>query len=53
MLGIAKTLLKRDEIPAVIGLWWVHLALFTLIVLVFQIPGLRLRKKKKPARAVP
>ena len=53
MLGIAKTLLKRDEIPALIGLWWVHLALLTLIVLVFQIPGLRLRKKKMLARAVP
>ena len=53
MLGIAKTLLKRDEIPAHIGLWWVHLALLTLIVLVFQIPRLRLRKKRMPAGAVP
>ena len=43
MLGIAKTLLKRDAIPGFIGLWWVHLLLIVLIVLVFQFPRLRLR----------
>ena len=53
MLSVAKTLLKRDEIPAFIGLWWVHLALLALIVLVFQFPGLRLRKKKAHSGTVP
>lgn len=46
MLSVAKTLLKRDEIPGFIGLWWVHLLLLLLIVLAFQIPRLRLRMKK-------
>ena len=46
MLSIAKTLLKRDEIPGSVGLWWVHLLLVVLIILVFQFPRLRLRWKK-------
>ena len=46
MLSIAKTLLKRDDIPGFIGLWWVHLLLVVMIVLVFQFPRLRLRWKK-------
>jgi lipopolysaccharide export system permease protein len=32
LLSIAKTLLERGDIPAVIGLWWVHLILFFIIV---------------------
>lgn len=52
-LGIAKTLLKRDEIPGFIGLWWVHLVLLGLIVMVFQFPLVRLRMKKTPAPIVP
>ena len=48
MLSIAKTLLKRDEIPAAIGLWWVHLLLAVLIVLFFQFPRLLMRWKKRP-----
>ena len=46
MLSIAKTLLKRDEIPGSVGLWWVHLLLVVLIILAFQFPRLRLRWKK-------
>ncbi len=53
MLSIAKTLLKRDEIPAFIGLWGVHLALLVLIVLAFQFPLVRLRMKKIRAGSVP
>ncbi|MCY4210254.1 MAG: LPS export ABC transporter permease LptF [Gammaproteobacteria bacterium] len=46
LLSIAKTMLKRDEIPAFIGLWWVHLALLALIVCAFVLPRLRLRMKQ-------
>ena len=53
MLGVAKTLLKRDEIPGYIGLWWVHLALLAIIVLAFQIPKFMLRMKNLPGRPVP
>ena len=53
MLSIAKTMLKRDDIPAFIGLWWVHLALLGLIVLAFMFPRLRLRMKKPSRRRAP
>ena len=53
MLSVAKTMLKRDEIPGFIGLWWVHLALLGLIVLAFQLPKLRLRMKNISAWSVP
>ena len=53
MLSIAKTLLKRDDIPGFIGLWWVHLLLVAMIVLVFQFPRLRLRWKDVRVRLVP
>lgn len=53
MLSIAKTLLKRDDIPYFIGLWWVHLLLIIMIVLVFQFRRLRLRWKKDRLRPVP
>ena len=53
LLSIAKTLLKRDDIPGLIGLWWVHLLLVALIVLAFQFPRLRLRWKKARARPGP
>ena len=52
MLSIAKTLLKRDDIPGFIGLWWVHLLLVVMIVLVFQFPRLRLRWKRDRVRPV-
>ena len=43
LLSISKTLLKRDELPAFIGLWWVHLVLLSLIALAFQFPRHRRR----------
>ena len=41
LLGIAQTLLKRDAIPAYIGLWWVHLILIGMLFLLFYMPHLR------------
>lgn len=41
LLGIAQTLLKRDVIPAFIGLWWVHLVLIAVLFLLFYMPQLR------------
>jgi len=41
LLGVSKTLLKRDEISAFTGLWWVHLILVLLIIAVFQFPVLK------------
>lgn len=41
LLGISKTLCKRDQLPAFIGLWWVHLLLVGVLFLILHLPGLR------------
>lgn len=41
LLGISKTLCKRDQLPAFIGLWWVHLLLIGAICLILRLPELR------------
>jgi lipopolysaccharide export system permease protein len=40
LLGISKTLLKRDEISPYIGLWWVHLILIFILILLYYVPVL-------------
>ena len=44
MLGIAKTMLTRGQIPAYVGVWWVHLALILIAAWLFLPP----RAKKQP-----
>ncbi|NOG61434.1 MAG: LPS export ABC transporter permease LptF [Proteobacteria bacterium] len=41
LLGIAQTLLKRDVIPGFIGLWWVHIILIGILLLLFYMPQIR------------
>jgi lipopolysaccharide export system permease protein len=41
LLGIAQTLLKRDVIPAFIGLWWVHLLLVAVLFALYYLPQIR------------
>ncbi len=41
LLGIAKTLLNRDVIPGFIGLWWVHLLLVLVLVVLYYLPRYR------------
>jgi lipopolysaccharide export system permease protein len=41
LLGIAQTLLKRDVIPAFVGLWWVHLILIAILFVLFYLPQIR------------
>lgn len=38
LLGISKTLVKRDELSAFIGLWWVHILLILIIYAIFKYP---------------
>ncbi len=38
LLGISKTLMKRDEISPYIGLWWVHLILILIIIFLYYFP---------------
>ena len=41
LLSLSKNLVKRDELPAYIGLWWVHILLFLLILTMLQWPLIR------------
>lgn len=41
LLSISKTLLKRNKIPDEIGMWWVHLALIVIIVLILKFPAIK------------
>ncbi len=41
LLGVSRTLLKRGEIPAFVGLWWVHLLLLLTIFLLINFRSLR------------
>jgi lipopolysaccharide export system permease protein len=47
LLGISKTLLKRDQIPAVVGLWWVHLMLALIIAAILLFPAWRRRRARR------
>ena len=41
LLGIAHSLLKRGEIPAMLGLWWVHVAFLIVIAILYYLPAIR------------
>ncbi len=45
LLGIAQTLLKRDIVPAMIGLWWVHLLLMIVLALLYYMPKRQFKHK--------
>jgi lipopolysaccharide export system permease protein len=40
LLGISKTLLKRDAISPFLGLWWVHVLMILVIVFLYYLPRL-------------
>jgi len=41
LLGISKSLVRRDKLSPYIGLWWVHLILILLIILIVQFPAIQ------------
>ena len=41
LLSLSKNLVKRDELPAYIGLWWAHILLFLLILTMLNWPIFR------------
>jgi lipopolysaccharide export system permease protein len=41
LLGVSKSLLKRDEIPSFIGLWWVHVLLIITILALYYLPQIK------------
>lgn len=46
LLGVSKSLLKRDEIPSFIGLWWVHVLLIITILVLYYLPQIKRRLKQ-------
>lgn len=46
LLGVSKSLLKRDEISSVIGLWWVHALLIIALLILYYLPQIRRRLKQ-------
>ena len=54
LLGIAQTLLERGLLPALIGLWWVHLLLALLLAVLYALPRLcRNKHTNAEARFIP
>ena len=41
LLGISKSLVRRDKLSPYIGLWWVHLILILLIILIAKFPAIK------------
>ena len=46
LLGISKTLIKRDDLSALIGMWWVHILLILTIVAIFKYPYIRYWRRR-------
>jgi len=45
-LGVSKSLLKHDEIPSIIGLWWVHALLIIALLVLYYLPQVKRRLKQ-------
>ncbi len=45
-LGVSKSLLERDKIPAIIGLWWVHILLIIIMLLLYFLPQIKHRLRR-------
>lgn len=52
LLGISKTLIKRDELSAFIGMWWVHLLLVLVIFAILNYPRLRHWRRRDTSHQV-
>ncbi len=46
LLGVSRSLLKHDEIPSIIGLWWVHALLITAMLVLYYLPQIKRRLKQ-------
>lgn len=46
LLGVSKSLLKSDEIPSFVGLWWVHASLIIAMLIIYYFPQIKRRLKQ-------
>ncbi len=51
LLSISKTLLKRNKLPPEVGMWWVHVALIVVTVLILKFPAIKRLFRRQPAAA--
>lgn len=49
LLSISKSLLKHDDIPTVIGLWWVHALLIIIMLVIYYVSPIKRLFKKNNA----
>ena len=47
LMGISRTLLEREQIPGLLGIWWTHLLLIALLVTLYQWPTIRRFQQNK------
>ncbi len=52
LMGISKTMLSRDQISPFIGLWWVHIVLLVIIIIMYRLPGFRRARTNKKAQKI-
>ena len=54
LLGISKTLLEKEHIPAYLGLWWVHVLLLLTIIIIYKYPQIvRYRNQNASTQVLP
>ncbi len=46
LMNIAKKWLERGDVPAWLGIWWVHLGLLIIILFLFYLPFLKIQARK-------
>ncbi|MGH8120474.1 MAG: LPS export ABC transporter permease LptF [Gammaproteobacteria bacterium] len=45
LLGISRSLMENEKIPAYLGLWWVHVLLLAIIAATYYFPALMTRRR--------
>jgi len=51
LLSLSRTFLQRGELPAFIGLWWAHLLLLAVIVIMLNIRTMKNWFRSRPVAA--
>ena len=46
LLAVAKSLLKHDNVPLIVGLWWVHALLIIAMLVIYYLPQIKRHLKQ-------
>ena len=44
VMGIARTLVKKGDVPPLFGMWWVHLLMLAIVAVMFAWPAWRRKR---------